>query len=76
MNRCLLQDMRYRRALIKGATYFFRVDLAERWSRLLVDRVDELREVVRDSPKEAEPPSHSAPSGLAPQAWLTRSRET
>jgi REP element-mobilizing transposase RayT len=49
MNRYLLQDMRYRRALIKGATYFFRVDLAERWSRLLVDRVDELREVVRDA---------------------------
>jgi putative transposase len=48
MNRYLLQDMRYRRAPIKGATYFFRVDLAERSSRLLVDRVDELREVVRD----------------------------
>jgi putative transposase len=40
--------MRYRRALIEGATYFFTVNLAERSSRLLVDRVDALREVVRD----------------------------
>ncbi|ESQ17116.1 MAG: hypothetical protein N838_24350 [Thiohalocapsa sp. PB-PSB1] len=44
--------MRYRRALIKGATYFFPVNLAKRSSRLLVDRidggVDDLREVVRD----------------------------
>jgi hypothetical protein len=47
-HKTALQDMRYRRAPIKGATYFFMVDLAERWSRLLVDRVDELREVVRD----------------------------
>jgi hypothetical protein len=31
--------MRYRRALIKGATYFFTVNRAERWSRLLVDGV-------------------------------------
>ena len=40
--------MRCRRALIKDATYFFTVNLAERSSRLLVDRVDDLREVVRD----------------------------
>ena len=46
--------MRYRRALIKGATYFFTVNLAERSSRLLVDRVDDLREVVRNV-REAHP---------------------
>jgi putative transposase len=40
--------MRYRRALIEGATYFFTVNLAVRSSRLLVDRVDDLREVVRN----------------------------
>ena len=40
--------MRYRRALIEGATYFFMVNLAERSSRLLVDRIDDLREGVRD----------------------------
>jgi len=40
--------MRYRRALIEGATYFFTVNLADRSSRLLVDRVDDLREVVRE----------------------------
>jgi putative transposase len=40
--------MRYRRALIEEATYFFTVNLAERSSRLLLDRVDDLREVVRD----------------------------
>ena len=40
--------MRYRRALLEGATYFFTVNLAERSNRLLVDRVDDLREVVRD----------------------------
>ena len=39
--------MRYRRALIKGATYFFTVNLADRSSHLLVDRVDDLREAVR-----------------------------
>jgi REP element-mobilizing transposase RayT len=51
-HKTALQDMRYRRALIKGATYFFPVNLAKRSSRLLVDRidggVDDLREVVRD----------------------------
>jgi hypothetical protein len=40
--------MWYRRALIEGATYFFTVNLAERSTRLLVDRVDNLRESVRD----------------------------
>ena len=39
--------MHYRRALVEGATYFFTVNLAERSSRLLVDRVGDLREVVR-----------------------------
>ncbi len=39
--------MRYRRALVVGATYFFTANLAERSSRLLVDRVGDLREVVR-----------------------------
>lgn len=39
--------MDYRRAKIPGATYFFTVNLADRSSRLLVERVDTLREVVR-----------------------------
>ncbi|WP_295445987.1 transposase [uncultured Thiodictyon sp.] len=39
--------MRYRRALLEGATYFFTVNLADRSSRLLVDRVADLREAVR-----------------------------
>jgi putative transposase len=38
--------MRYRRASIGGVTYFFTVNLAERSSGLLVDRVDALRQVV------------------------------
>lgn len=40
--------MDYRRALIPGGTYFFTVNLADRTSRLLVQRVDTLRNVVRD----------------------------
>ncbi|WIG55741.1 MAG: transposase [Rhodanobacteraceae bacterium] len=40
--------MYYRRAYIRGGTYFFTVDLADRSSRLLVERVDTLRDVVRD----------------------------
>jgi hypothetical protein len=56
-HKTALQDMRYRRALIKGATSFFMVDLAERSSRLLLDRVDggvdDLREVVRRLSKSA-----------------------
>ena len=39
--------MRYRRALVGGAAYFFTVNLAARSSRLLVDHVEELREAVR-----------------------------
>lgn len=38
--------MRYRRANVKGGTYFFTVNLAERHRRLLVDHVDVLRAVV------------------------------
>jgi len=40
--------MRYRRALIPGASYFFTVNLADRSSRLLVDRITDVRAVVRD----------------------------
>jgi putative transposase len=39
--------MRYRRANLPGASYFFTVNLAERKSSLLVDYVDVLRESVR-----------------------------
>ena len=39
--------MRYRRANLPGASYFFTVNLAERKSRLLVKHVDVLRESVR-----------------------------
>lgn len=39
--------MRYRRAKIAGATYFFTVNLANRSSRLLIERIDDLRVVVR-----------------------------
>lgn len=39
--------MRYRRANIKGGTYFFTVNLAERKLRLLVEQVDVLREAVK-----------------------------
>lgn len=41
--------MRYRRASVEGATYFFTLNLAERSSRLLVDRVGALREAVRQA---------------------------
>jgi len=40
--------MRYRRAVIPGATYFFTVNLADRSARRLVERIADLREVVRD----------------------------
>jgi len=40
--------MRYRRALIGGASYFFTVNLADRYSGLLVERVNDLRDVVRE----------------------------
>ncbi len=36
----------YRRLRVPGATWFFTVDLADRRSRLLVERVDELRRAV------------------------------
>lgn len=39
--------MDYRRAYVPGGTYFFTLNLANRSSRLLVERVDTLREVVR-----------------------------
>jgi putative transposase len=39
--------MRYRRAAAAGGTYFFTVNLADRCSRLLIDRVDDLRDGVR-----------------------------
>lgn len=39
--------MRYRRANVAGACYFFTVNLAERKSRLLVEHVDLLRSSVR-----------------------------
>ncbi len=39
--------MRYRRANVKGGTYFFTVHLAERKLRLLVEHVDVLRDAVR-----------------------------
>jgi putative transposase len=37
----------YRRAWVQGGTYFFTVNLLERRHRLLVERVDLLRDVVR-----------------------------
>ncbi|MGH8192168.1 MAG: REP-associated tyrosine transposase [Rhodanobacteraceae bacterium] len=40
--------MDYRRAKTPGGTYFFTVNLADRSRRLLVERVDTLREVVRE----------------------------
>ena len=39
--------MRYRRANAAGATYFFTVNLADRRSRMLLERVAELRSAVR-----------------------------
>jgi len=38
--------MQYRRADVKGATYFFTVNLAERNSTLLVDEFDKLRTII------------------------------
>jgi len=38
--------MQYRRADVKGATYFFTVNLAERNSTLLVDEFDKLRAII------------------------------
>jgi len=39
--------MRYRRATVKGGTYFFTVSLADRNATTLVDNVQLLREVIR-----------------------------
>lgn len=39
--------MKYRRAQIPGGTYFFTVNLADRSSQLLVERISTLREAVR-----------------------------
>lgn len=39
--------MRYRRARVPGATYFFTVNLADRRSRLLVENIDVLRATLR-----------------------------
>ncbi len=38
---------RYRRAYVPGATWFFTVNLADRRSRLLVERIDVLRDAIR-----------------------------
>jgi putative transposase len=42
-----MTNMRYRRANAAGGTYFFTVNLADRSSRLLVERIDVLRQAVR-----------------------------
>ena len=39
--------MRYRRARCAGGTYFFTVNLEDRTSRLLIDRIEALRRAVR-----------------------------
>lgn len=39
--------MRYRRADVKGGTYFFTVNLAPRHLHLLLDHVEIFREAVR-----------------------------
>ena len=39
--------MRYRRSDVAGGTYFFTINLADRSSRLLVERIDDLRTAVR-----------------------------
>ncbi|MCP5159310.1 MAG: transposase [Gammaproteobacteria bacterium] len=44
--------MRYRRARIAGATYFFTVNLADRQSSLLVEYIDALRETLRHVRRE------------------------
>ena len=40
--------MRYRRATVAGGTYFFTVNLAERYRTILVDEVETLRMVIRE----------------------------
>jgi len=44
--------MRYRRADIKGGTYFFTVNLAERQNTLLVDEFDKLRHAMNKVKKQ------------------------
>ena len=39
--------MQYRRALVKGGTYFFTVNLAERHRKLLTEHVDLLRAAIK-----------------------------
>ena len=39
--------MQYRRAKQNGGTYFFTVNLADRKSNLLVERIDDLRDVMK-----------------------------
>ena len=46
----------YRRLRVPGATYFFTVNLAERGSTVLSDRIDQLREAYRAT--AAEHPIH------------------
>jgi len=38
--------MQYRRTRVKGSTYFFTVNLANRKSTLLIDEIDQLKQVV------------------------------
>jgi len=40
--------MQYRRSNIKGGTYFFTVNLAERQRTLLVDEIDTLRNMMKN----------------------------
>lgn len=40
--------MQYRRANIKGACYFFTINLLDRKSKLLVDEFDKLRDVINE----------------------------
>ena len=44
--------MRYRRATVKGGTYFFTVNLAERQKTLLVDEFDILRNIINKVKKQ------------------------
>ncbi len=44
--------MQYRRYNVKGATYFFTVNLANRESTLLVDEFDKLREIMNKVKKD------------------------
>jgi hypothetical protein len=44
-----LRMVRYRRNLVPGGTYFFTVTLADRRSSVLVEHIDALRAVVRET---------------------------